>query len=176
MSVLSDPIGEVKDGAVGSVVGCSDVDAVGPVVGFSYVDAVGPVLAFFDADPCAAVAFLFHTIGSSTTPVSTGNGSCDTGEVSPTPDWNLTVEAIKALARKCMHICCKAPFIRVFCGRRFTTFFHILITSLNLSHYRITIQYNFSKFFRVEWSIVVDAVVHKPDLELLRGPFFILRK
>ena len=74
MSVLSDPIGEVKDGAVGPVVCCWDVDGVGPVV------------AFLDADPCAALAFLFHTIGSSTTPVSTGNGSCDTGEVSPTPD------------------------------------------------------------------------------------------
>ena len=59
MSVLSDSIGEVKDGAVGPVVGCSDVDAVGPVVGCSDVDAVGRVLAFFDADPCAAVAFPF---------------------------------------------------------------------------------------------------------------------
>ena len=47
MSVLSDPIGEVKDGAVGPVVCCWDVDGVGPVV------------AFLDADPCAAVAFLF---------------------------------------------------------------------------------------------------------------------
>ena len=78
---------------------------------------------FFDADPCAAVAFLFRTIGSSTTPVSTGNGSCDTGEVSPTPDWNCTVEAIKALARMCMHICCTAPFICMFCGRQLATFF-----------------------------------------------------
>ena len=67
--------------------------------------------------------FFFDTIGSSTTPVSTGNGSCETGEVSPTPDWNCTVEAIKALAHMCMHICCKAPFIRVFFGRRFTIFF-----------------------------------------------------
>ena len=84
---------------------------------------MGPVVAFLDADPCEAVAFLFHTIGSSTTPVSTGNGSCDTGEVSPTPDWNLTLEAIKALARMCMHICCKAPFICVFCGRQLAIFF-----------------------------------------------------
>ena len=34
MSVLSDPIGEVKDGAVGPVVCCWDVDGVGPVVAF----------------------------------------------------------------------------------------------------------------------------------------------
>ena len=74
---------------------------------FATFAAVGPVVAgcdnFCDDVSCVAVAvadFLLHTTGSFKTPVSTGKGSCETGEVSPTPDWNLTVYAISAPAHK----------------------------------------------------------------------------
>ena len=55
---------------------------------------MGPVVAACDDGcddvPCAAVVvvvdFLLHTTGSIKTPVLTGKGSWETGEVSPTPD------------------------------------------------------------------------------------------
>ena len=97
---------------------------------FATFAAVGPVAASCN-DGCADFScvsvvvvadFLLRTTGSAKTPVSTGKGSCETGEASQTPDWNLTVSAISAPARKWIESCWMAPFMQVFLGRCLTRF------------------------------------------------------
>ena len=86
---------------------------------FATFAAVGPVAAgcnngcvdFSCVSVVVVADFLLHTTGSAKTPVSTGKGSCETGEVSPTHDWNLTVSAISAPACKWIESCWMAPFM-----------------------------------------------------------------